>query len=266
MRHRGRYHMCWLTAHERGAGASPLPACGPVTATPRVVPQGVTLSSAERARTLHALAGDLRRQRGPDGLPARRADRGPPRRASSPGSIDVDEAARMLTVVMSGLISLQLANEPGVPYSAGRFSSLTAAAVDMYLTHHRARLRASCRCLAARPARRWARASKWSTRSPGTGRGRTPRGDGVRAAPPLRRQPDRAFAGTLVWSYEVEPDDEGTLLTESHEVTRPVGRIGWLVIERLLGAHDRGSDLRRGIANPGRAQGDGRDPAPGPGR
>jgi hypothetical protein len=85
--------------------------------------------------------------------------------ASSPGSIDVDEAARMLTVVMSGLISLQLANEPGVPYSAGRFSSLTAAAVDMYLTHHR--LRASCRWLAARPARRWARASKWSTRSPG---------------------------------------------------------------------------------------------------
>ena len=174
MRHRGRYHMCWLTAHERGAGASPLPASGPVTATPRVVPQEATLSSAERARTLHALAGDLRRQRGPDGLPARRADRGPPRRASSPGSIDVDEAARMLTVVMSGLISLQLANEPGVPYSAGRFSSLTAAAVDMYLTHHRARLRASCRWLAARPARRWARASKWSTRSPGTGRGRTP--------------------------------------------------------------------------------------------
>ena len=259
--------MCWLTAHERGAGASPLPACGPVTATPRVVPQGVTLSSAERARTLHALAGDLRRQRGPDGLPARRADRGPPRRASSPGSIDVDEAARMLTVVMSGLTSLQLANEPGVPYSAGRFSSLTAAAADMYLTHPRARLRASRRWLAAATAPAvGARASKWSTRSPGTGRGRTPRGDGVRAAPPLRHQPDRAFAGTLVWSYEVEPDGEGTLLTESHEVTRPVGRIGWLVIEPLLGAHDRSSDLRRGIANPGRAQGDGRDPAPGPGR
>ena len=222
----------------------------------------VALNSAERARTLHALAGDLRRQRGPDGLPARRADRGPPRRASSPGSIDVDEAARMLTVVMSGLISLQLANEPGVPYSAGRFSSLTAAAADMYLTHPRARLRASRRWLAAATAPAvGARASKWSTRSPGTGRGRTPRGDGVRAAPPLRHQPDRAFAGTLVWSYEVEPDGEGTLLTESHEVTRPVGRIGWLVIERLFGAHDRSSD-RRGIANPGRAQGDGRGPAP----
>ena len=43
------------------------------------------------------------------------------------------------------------------------------------------------------------------------------------------------------------PAGEGTLLTESHEVTRPVGRIGWLVIERLFGAHDRRSDLR-GIA------------------
>ena len=144
----------------------------------------------------------------------------------------------MLTVVISGLISLQLANEPGVPYSAGRFSSLTAAVVDMYLTHHRARLRASCRWLAPRPARRWARASKWSTRSPGTGRGRTPRGDGVRAAPPLRRQPDRAFAGTL----------------------------GWLVIQRLFGAYDRSSDSAAAIANPGRAQGDDTDPAPGPGR
>lgn len=60
----------------------------------------------------------------------------------------------MLTVVMSGLISLQLANEPGVPYNVGRFSSLTAAAVDLYLTHHRAPLRASCRWLAARPDRR----------------------------------------------------------------------------------------------------------------
>ena len=60
----------------------------------------------------------------------------------------------MLTMVMSGLISLQLANEPGVPYNVGRFSSLTAAAVDMYLTYHRAPLRASCRWLAARPDRR----------------------------------------------------------------------------------------------------------------
>jgi hypothetical protein len=40
---------------------------------------------------------------------------GSPRRASSPGSIDVDEAAGLFTVVMSGLIALQLANEPGDP-------------------------------------------------------------------------------------------------------------------------------------------------------
>jgi hypothetical protein len=54
----------------------------------------------------------------------------------------------MLTVVMSGLISLQLANEPGVPYSAGRFSSLTAAAVDMYSTTE---------LVFARPAAGWRR-------------------------------------------------------------------------------------------------------------
>jgi len=89
---------------------------------------------------------------------------------------------------------LKLANEPGVPYSAGRFSSLTAAAVDN--TSRAPEL------VFARPAagwRRdrpggWGRASRWSTRSPGTGRGRIPRGDRVGAAPPLRRQPDRAFA------------------------------------------------------------------------
>jgi hypothetical protein len=76
---------------------------------------------------------------------------------------------------------------------------------------------------------------------------------------------DRAFAGTLVWSYEVEPDGEGTLLTESHEVRRPVGQIGWLVIERLFGAHDRSSDLR-GIANPWTRSRRAEGPAPGPGR
>jgi uncharacterized protein (TIGR02118 family) len=35
--------------------------------------------------------------------------------------------------------------------------------------------------------------------------------------------PDRAFARTLVWSYEVEPDGEGTLLTSptGHATRRP---------------------------------------------
>ena len=77
------------------------------------------------------------------------------------------------------------------------------------------------------------------------------------AVSPTKLSPER-------WSGQYEVDEgEGTLLTESHEVTRPVGRIGWLV-ERIFGAHDRSSGLRRGIANPGRAQGDGRGPAPEP--
>ena len=34
----------------------------------------------------------------------------------------------------------------------------------------------------------------------------------------------------------------GHVLSDSYEVTRPVGGIGWLVIERLFGAHDRTPD------------------------
>ena len=52
---------------------------------------------------------------------------------------DVDEATRMLTVVLSGLISQQLANQPGVSYDQGQFSQLTDRAIDMYLDHYRAR-------------------------------------------------------------------------------------------------------------------------------
>jgi len=85
----------------------------------------------------------------------------------------------MLTVVMSGLISPQLANEPGVPYNVGRFSSLTAAAVDMYLTHHRAPLRASCRWLAARAARRLGARFEVVNQVPGHRPWKNPRGDGV---------------------------------------------------------------------------------------
>jgi len=50
---------------------------------------------------------------------------------------DVDEAIRMLTVLMSGLISQQLANEPGVSYADGRFSALTDLAIDMFLRYYR---------------------------------------------------------------------------------------------------------------------------------
>lgn len=55
--------------------------------------------------------------------------------------VDVDEATRLLTVVMSGLISQQLANEPGTTYDRGSFSGLTDRALDMYLDHYRAPVR-----------------------------------------------------------------------------------------------------------------------------
>ena len=58
------------------------------------------------------------------------------------------------------------------------------------------------------------------------------------------------FAGTLVWRYQFEPDGTGTLVTESYEVTRPISRIGWFIIERLAGLHDRRADLRRGMERP----------------
>jgi hypothetical protein len=50
---------------------------------------------------------------------------------------DVDEAARMLTVVISGVISQQMANQPGVSYAEGAFSQLTDRAIDMYLQFYR---------------------------------------------------------------------------------------------------------------------------------
>jgi Polyketide cyclase / dehydrase and lipid transport len=55
------------------------------------------------------------------------------------------------------------------------------------------------------------------------------------------------FAGTLVWCYRLEPEGTGTRLTESYEVTRPVSRLGWFIIDRLYGCHDRRTDLRTGM-------------------
>lgn len=44
---------------------------------------------------------------------------------------DSDEAVRLYTVVLSGLISQQLANQPGVSFTGGAFSRLTDAALDV---------------------------------------------------------------------------------------------------------------------------------------
>jgi AcrR family transcriptional regulator len=45
-----------------------------------------------------------------------------------------DDAVRLYTVVISGLISQQLANQPGVPFDEGAFSRLTGTAIDQFLS------------------------------------------------------------------------------------------------------------------------------------
>ena len=53
----------------------------------------------------------------------------------APGA-DSDDVVRLYTVVLSGLISQQLANQPGVPYAEGVFSRLTDTAIDQFLSAH----------------------------------------------------------------------------------------------------------------------------------
>jgi Polyketide cyclase / dehydrase and lipid transport len=55
------------------------------------------------------------------------------------------------------------------------------------------------------------------------------------------------LAGTLVWRYLVEPDGDGTRLTESYQVTQPITRLGWVIIGRLYGCRDRRAELRAGM-------------------
>jgi AcrR family transcriptional regulator len=43
-----------------------------------------------------------------------------------------DESLRLYTIVISGLISQQLANQPGVPFAEGVFTALTPAALDLF--------------------------------------------------------------------------------------------------------------------------------------
>lgn len=47
------------------------------------------------------------------------------------------DAIRLFTVIMSGLISQQLANEPGAPYDTGLFTSLTEQAIGLFFDHYR---------------------------------------------------------------------------------------------------------------------------------
>jgi AcrR family transcriptional regulator len=51
-------------------------------------------------------------------------------------SADSDEAMRMLTVLLSGICSQQLANQPDASYDEGVFSCLTDQALEMFVRHH----------------------------------------------------------------------------------------------------------------------------------
>jgi len=55
------------------------------------------------------------------------------------------------------------------------------------------------------------------------------------------------FAGTVEWTYQFEPDGDGTLVTESYTVTRPLSRVGWFIIGVLFARRDRHADLHAGM-------------------
>jgi AcrR family transcriptional regulator len=53
----------------------------------------------------------------------------------APGA-DSDDVVRLYTVVLAGLISQQLANQPGASFADGVFSRLTATSIDQFLSAH----------------------------------------------------------------------------------------------------------------------------------
>jgi AcrR family transcriptional regulator len=50
---------------------------------------------------------------------------------------DTEDVLRLYTVFMSGVITQQLANEPGAGYEDGAFSRLTGSAIDLFLSAYR---------------------------------------------------------------------------------------------------------------------------------
>ena len=55
------------------------------------------------------------------------------------------------------------------------------------------------------------------------------------------------FGGTVEWAYDLEPDGDGTLVTESYEVTKQLHPVGWFIIGVLFARKDRRTDLRAGM-------------------
>lgn len=56
-------------------------------------------------------------------------------------SADSDDAVRLYTVVLSGVISQQMANQPGARFEAGLFTRLLDDALDMFFAQYRPRRR-----------------------------------------------------------------------------------------------------------------------------
>ena len=55
------------------------------------------------------------------------------------------------------------------------------------------------------------------------------------------------FGGTVEWRYRFEPDGDGTMVTESYEVTKALHPIGWFIIGTLFGRKNRRTDLHTGM-------------------
>ena len=49
------------------------------------------------------------------------------------------------------------------------------------------------------------------------------------------------------WTYRFAPDGDGTLVTESYDVTRKVTPVGWFIIGVVCARKDRRADLRTGM-------------------
>ena len=58
------------------------------------------------------------------------------RRGELTQAASTDDALRLFTVVISGVISQQLANEPGAAFEDGRFTRLTDDALQMFVHHY----------------------------------------------------------------------------------------------------------------------------------
>lgn len=72
----------------------------------------------------------------------------------------------------------------------------------------------------------------------------------VTAAEPGRRfsfARTEPFGGTVEWTYTFEPNSDGTLVTESYAVTKPLHPIGWFMIGVLFARKNRRADLREGM-------------------